>query len=215
MKEHIAEIVIAFAWLQTVAAFVSTFSKTMIHLRFASVLANICGVIVGLGSASLATFVRHLVILPIDIVRLREMRKLVASVKSASEKDLNVEWLKPFMHSRTVRDEEWLFRKGDEADRAFMLIEGEIEIPEINLVLKPGMLFGEMALFTHESKRTASAVCRSAGRVLQISYIEFEQLYFQNPEFGLYLVRLIVRRLQANMTQIEMKSSLAAEAGAS
>ncbi|MGZ5823941.1 MAG: hypothetical protein ACXWJ2_08370, partial [Hyphomicrobium sp.] len=35
--------------------------------------------------------------LTLNVVRLREMLRLVARVKSASEGDLNVEWLKPFM----------------------------------------------------------------------------------------------------------------------
>jgi CRP-like cAMP-binding protein len=37
--------------------------------------------------------------------------------------------------------------------------------------------------------------------LLAISYEQFEQLYYQNPQFGLYLVRLIVRRFEANLAQ--------------
>jgi CRP/FNR family cyclic AMP-dependent transcriptional regulator len=55
-------------------------------------------------------------------------------------------------------------------------------------------------VFTEAGRRTASAVCVSDIRLLVITYEQFEQLYFQNQEFDLYLVRLIVRRFEINHT---------------
>ena len=55
-------------------------------------------------------------------------------------------------------------------------------------------------VFTEPGRRTASAVCVSDVRLLVITYEQFEQLYFQNLEFCLYLVRLIVRRFEINHT---------------
>ncbi|MBB4197873.1 Crp/Fnr family transcriptional regulator [Rhodoblastus sphagnicola] len=209
-SENLLYLLIALAWLQTIAAIVSTVSKTMIRLRVASVLSNLFGLIVSVCSANPATLIRHIIILPIDLLRLREMRKLVASVKIAANTDLNVEWLKPFMHPVRLSQGAYVFRKGDVADNAFMLIEGAVEAPEIGRVLKPGDLFGEMAMFTAEGRRTASALCRTDVRLLAITYEQFEQLYFQNPEFGLYLVRLIVSRYQANLAQLESVETVGA-----
>jgi hypothetical protein len=202
-SDKIFYLLVAVAWLQTLAAIVSTFSKTMIKLRVASVMANIFGLLVGAVSGNVASLIRHIIILPIDLLRLFEMRKLVARVKTAANTDLNVEWLKPFMHPMRVGRGEFLFRKGDVADKAFMLTAGQIELPEIGRVLQPGDLFGEMAMFTAGGQRTASAFCREDARLLAITYEQFEQLYFQNPEFGFYLVRLIVSRFQANVAQLE------------
>jgi CRP-like cAMP-binding protein len=108
------------------------------------------------------------------------------------------------MHPMRLSQGEFLFRKGDVADKAFMLTEGQIELPEIGRVLQPGELFGEMAMFTVGGNRTASAFCSKDARLLAITYEQFEQLYFQNPEFGFYLVRLIVSRFQANLAQMEI-----------
>lgn len=202
MNDKILYAILAAAWLQTVASIVSTYSKTMIRLRFASVLSNILGLLGGAALGNIPTIVRHAIILPIDIIRLREMRKLVASVRSAAKTDLNVEWLKPFMHPCYLRAGTMLFHKGDVAQEAYMLVEGEIELPEIGKVLLPGSLFGEMALFTASGQRTTSVRALSDCRLLSISYEQFEQLYFQNPEFGLYLVRLIVQRFDGNMRQL-------------
>jgi hypothetical protein len=55
---------ITIAWLQTAAAVFSTFSKTMIRLRFASVLADICGLAVSAASANPAAIFRYLITLP-------------------------------------------------------------------------------------------------------------------------------------------------------
>jgi CRP-like cAMP-binding protein len=53
-------------------------------------------------------------------------------------------------------------------------------------------------VFTEPGRRTASAVCVSDVRLLVITYEQFEQFYYQNPESGLYLVRLMVRRFEIN-----------------
>jgi len=129
------------------------------------------------------------------------------SVREANGNDLKIEWLKPFMHPRMLRAGEKIFWKGDDADEAFVVVEGRIEIVERGTVLSPGDIFGEMALFTKLGKRTATARCLSDVSLLVITYEQFEQLYFQNPEFGLYLVRLIVRRFETNHRDEELESA--------
>ena len=89
------------------------------------------------------------------------MRRLIASVREAGATELNVEWLKPFMHPRAFKAGQPVFSKGDAASEAFVLVEGRIIVPERSAVLEPGAIFGEMALFTADSRRTASAVCAS------------------------------------------------------
>jgi CRP-like cAMP-binding protein len=135
------------------------------------------------------------------------MKKLIESVKVASETDLNVEWLEPFMHETRFQPGDVIFSKGDVADEAFLLVEGAVDLVEINASLAPGALFGEMALFTHHGLRAATARCREACVILKISYDEFEQLYYQNPQFGLYLVRLIVRRFERNLDHARQEAA--------
>jgi CRP/FNR family transcriptional regulator, cyclic AMP receptor protein len=109
--------------------------------------------------------------LPLNAVRLREMRRLIKSVREASAHDWKIEWLKPFMHPRTrSRQAAGVFSKGDEAKEAFVLVEGRILIPESSAAIEPGAIFGEMALFTTAGRRTASAVCASDVRLLVITY---------------------------------------------
>jgi hypothetical protein len=201
--------VLVFGWIETGAALFATFCRTMIPLRAASVVASFAG---GLGAAlggGLAGLVQHAILLPVHLIRLREMTRLIASVKLASETDLNVEWLEPFMHGSRHDDGAILFAQGDVADAAFMLVDGAIDLVELGAALTPGTLFGEMAMFTRNGRRTATARCRGRCRVLRISYQEFEQLYFQNPQFGLYLMRLIVRRFEDNLDQARQQIATA------
>lgn len=187
-----------FGWAEVAMSIVAAFATRMIPLRYSSMLSNVAGLAYGLVTGYLPSIVEHGVNLPLNAARARQMRKLIVAVRQAAETDLNIEWLKPFAHARRFKAGETIFRKGDKASEAFIVTEGEVEIPEAGANLRPGDMFGEMALFTHDGARLASAVCRTDVETLYITYEEFEQHYFQNPEFGLYLVRLIVRRLERN-----------------
>ena len=198
VRDHLFQIVGTLAWAKALTAIGAAYMKRMIPLRTMAMLGNVFGVAVGIGTGSLAAFIEHAVNLPLNATRLREMRRLIASVRGANSTELNIEWLKPFMHPRTLKAGSRVFSKGDEACEAFLLVEGRVVVLEISATLEPGAIFGEMALFTAAGQRTASAVCASDVRLLVITYEQFEQLYFQNPEFGLYLVRLIVRRFEMN-----------------
>jgi CRP/FNR family cyclic AMP-dependent transcriptional regulator len=198
VRDHLFQIVGTLAWAKALTAIGAAYMKRMIPLRTMAMLGNVFGVAVGIGTGSLAAFIEHAVNLPLNATRLREMRRLIASVRGANSTELNIEWLKPFMHPRALKAGSRVFSKGDEACEAFLLVEGRVVVPEISATLEPGAIFGEMALFTAAGRRTASAVCASDVRLLVITYEQFEQLYFQNPEFGLYLVRLIVRRFEMN-----------------
>ena len=48
-----------------------------------------------------------------------------------------------------------------------------------------------------------SSVVTIAGSVLTISYEQLRQLYFENPEFGVYFLRLTSERLFQNMAAME------------
>jgi len=150
-----------FAWAETLTVIAAAYMKRMIPLRALAMLANVFGFAVSLCTGSFAGFSKHAVNFPLNATRLREMRRLIASVREAGATDLNVEWLRPFMHPRAFKAGQPVFSKGDAASEAFVLVEGRIIVPERSAVLEPGAIFGEMALFTADSRRTASAVCAS------------------------------------------------------
>ncbi|GLI92202.1 Crp/Fnr family transcriptional regulator [Methylocystis echinoides] len=206
-KSTLSTVTSTVGWFEAAAVVGAAYFKGMIPLRAAAMTSNVLGITYGLLSGNLAVLTKHSINLPLNATRLLEMRRLIRSVRAASDSDLNFEWLKPFMHLDSFRATDFVFEKGDVAEQAYLLVEGRIEISEHGVILEPGAIFGEMALFTKNCKRTASAKCLTDVRLLSITYEQFEQLYFQNPKFGLYLVRLVVRRFESNHLGEELESS--------
>ena len=126
--------------------------------------------------------------------------------------DLSGIWLKPYMRARQCRAGTILFRKGDPADRLYFLAEGRIEFVEIGAIMEPGRIFGEVALFSPERKRTLTARCVDKCKVLSIDEASVEQLYFQNPAFGFKLIGLVAGRLSADVRRLEDRLANAASA---
>lgn len=70
-------------------------------------------------------------------------------------------------------------------------------------MIEPGRMFGEIAFFAPDRRRSATACCITACTVLSIDQTTFEQLFFQNPAFGFEVVRLIAGRLTEDVQRLE------------
>ena len=53
------------------------------------------------------------------------------------------------------------------------------------------------------NRRTASFECIEDGVLLTVTYQQVEELYFQNPEFGFFFLRLSTARLFDNISRLE------------
>jgi CRP-like cAMP-binding protein len=100
-----------------------------------------------------------------------------------------------------------IFHKGDISAKLYYLVEGQVHIQEVDVVLEPGSLFGEMSLFSSDKARTASASCLTDCRICSISEEQVQLLYFQNPRFGYYVIQLVVQRLIDNIRRLEAEKS--------
>ena len=132
------------------AAFVlvSSFVKTMIPLRWLAIGSNFGFVAYGAIHPSYPMLLLHASLLPINFYRLAEMVRLTRRVRAVSgEAEHSAVWLKPYMRSSKLRAGTVLFRKGDRADRLYLLAEGSIELVEIGGSISPGVIFGEIAFF--------------------------------------------------------------------
>lgn len=179
--------------------------RTMVPLRIVGISSNVAFIAYGLLFGSYPTVVLHCVLLPLNIHRLHEMLSLIKQVRAASRADLSMEWLKPYMHPRTVAAGTVLFRKGDLATHMYYVVTGRLHLQEIDLDVTPGMLVGELGMLAPSRERTQTLVCSEAATVLEMSYDKVEQLYFQNPTFGFYFLRLSTGRLFDNIERLERK----------
>ncbi len=194
------------AGIAAVLIVVAAFVKTMIPLRWLAVGSNAGFVIYGVFSPSLLTLALEGILLPINVWRAIEMQRLTRRVTAAAASaDLSGVWLKPYMKARKLKAGTVLFSKGDEADQLYFLAEGRIEFAEIGEALEPGRIFGEIAFFAPERRRTLTARCTSDCTVLAVDEHTVKQLYFQNPAFGFQLVGMIAARLSADVRRLEQR----------
>jgi hypothetical protein len=196
-QRHITNLSLIMAWGDAISVIIATYSKTIISLRLSLMFNNIFGMLSGLTSGALPTIFKHVINFPLNYIRYKQIKRLIENVNDSNKKEINFEWLKPFMHPIGHYKGDFVFHNEEIADKAYVLVDGEVEILERKVILKSGEIFGELALFTGSGKRTASALCLTNVRLLYISYHDLEQLYFQNPEFGFHLIKLIVRRSEA------------------
>jgi CRP-like cAMP-binding protein len=62
---------------------------------------------------------------------------------------------------------------------------------------------GELGFLTTNNRRTQTVECIEDGGVLTISYERLLEIYFENPEFGYYFLRLASDRLLQNNARLE------------
>lgn len=184
-------------WVASALVFVTFFMKTMIPLRLIALSSNVAfmayallGLRYGVFGRLYPIFVLHACLLPLNVIRLRQQRGLVRAVRTVSDEDA-IHALIPFMRTETRRAGEVVFRRGDPAEHLYLLQEGRVVFSEIGKRVEPGPLFGEVGLFAAEGKRTFTAVCDVDSRLLTITKQKTLELYYQNPKFGMFLIRLV------------------------
>jgi CRP/FNR family cyclic AMP-dependent transcriptional regulator len=47
-----------------------------------------------------------------------------------------------------------------------------------------------------------------AGKLLEITYSQLRELYFQNPKFGFYFIEPISKRLFENIVRLESENAM-------
>jgi CRP-like cAMP-binding protein len=62
---------------------------------------------------------------------------------------------------------------------------------------------GELGFITPNNKRTQTVECIESGEVLTVTYDRLLEIYFENPEFGYYFLRLASDRLIQNIARLE------------
>jgi hypothetical protein len=187
----------------------SSFVKTMVPLRWLALFSNAGFLAYGVLHPSLVMALLHATLLPINVVRLREMLRLTRRVKAAATGSESGVWLKPYMKAKRYKAGHVLFRQGDPADHLYLLAEGEVEFVEIRQSVGPGRIFGEIAFFSPTGRRTLTARCTTDCHLLSIDKATVRELYYQNPAFGFELVGLVATRLSADVARLEQRLAAA------
>jgi len=190
-------------YLATVFNIAAYSMRTMIPLRILAIISNCVFIVYGATAGVYPILILHGILLPLNAWRLRQMLHLVKSIRVAASGDMQTEWLQPFMARRPHQAGEILFRRGDVADELFVPITGRFRLAEIGVEVPLGQMVGELGFIAPGNFRTQTLECTADGDALAISYRDLRQLYFQNPEFGFYFLRLTTGRLFQNLARME------------
>jgi len=181
----------------------SHYMKTMVPLRVCEIASNALFVVYGAMYPSWPTLALYGILVPLNSLRLYEMLQLIKKVRTASQGDLSMDWLKPFMHKHSYKQGSVLFNKGDHAEEMFYIVSGRLRVKELGLELPAGHMVGELGFLTPDHQRTQTVECLDDVEMLSISYDKVRELYFQNPSFGFYLLRVASERLLQNVDRME------------
>ena len=181
--------------------------KTMIPLRVVAIASNVAFASYGVLAGAIPIVVLHCLLLPLNALRLYQMRVLIRRVKQAARGDLSLDMMVPYMNLRTLPAGTRLFSRGDFADQVFLVMKGRVRIEGKGALIKPGQLVGEMGLFTAAQRRTDGAICDTDVELASIGEDRVWELFYQNPEFGAYLLRLVMQRAATSpVTRPELAS---------
>src|SRR4029077_1931640 len=92
-------------------------------------------------------------LLPINLKRLWDIKRLSAEIKRATEKSPVSEWLLPHMSRRTFEAGEVIFRKDEAANEIIYIESGEVLVEGYRDPLRAGELIGEIGVFSPEQRR--------------------------------------------------------------
>ena len=177
--------------------------RTIVPLRIAALISDVFFIAYGIMANSINTFILYCLLLPINGVRLYQMIKLIRKARVSAQGDLSMDWLKPFMIRRTYRKGDVLFRKGQPANEMFFTVSVKLLVTELGIEIPPGRLVGELGFLSPDNRRTGTVECIEEGEVLTMTYDRLLEIYFQNPEFGYYFLRLTSDRLLQNIARLE------------
>ena len=179
----------------SVLVFSAFYMRAMAPLRAIAIASNVAFIAYGLGGGLYPVLILHAVLLPLNCLRLLQMRGVMRRVRAGLQGNLGVESLIPLMTRLAFKAGDVLFRLGDPARSTFVILSGTVCVAEIGVVLGPGCLIGEIGVFAPDGCRTGTAVCETDVEIGSISDERLLQLYVQDPTFGLYLMRLVVQRM--------------------
>jgi hypothetical protein len=182
-------------YLASALVFLAFYMKTMIPLRLVAMLSNVAFMTYGLGQHLYPVFILHAILLPLNCIRLLQIRTLIQKVRAASQGELSMEWLVPMMRRRQCAKGDVLFRRGDPAKELYVVFSGSLRLVDVAVELGPGTVLGEIGIFAPTHRRMDTAICETEVDLGVMATDKVLELYHQNRQFGFYLIRLVSQRL--------------------
>jgi CRP-like cAMP-binding protein len=148
--------------------------------------------------------------MPLNIWRLIEVRRLIRKVRASTQSGMNApELIVPYMQQIKRNKGEQVFVKGESADCVYYLFQGSARLTGKNIVVPAGQMLGVMGIFSSEHLRTDTAVCMTDVELGVISKDRILGLFYENPDFGAFLIRMVAQRAALDQQQHAAGAGLA------
>jgi hypothetical protein len=189
----------AIGWFASLVTIASYSVSTMLPLRFLAITSSLCFATYALILQLWPLLAMELILLPINLYRFWQVLSLRRKLRMESgvkRSDFSV--VRTYGKLMRIEAGSTVFDHGDLVDQLYFLAKGRIRIDDLGIDLASGDVFGEIAFFTDSSTRTATARCIEDSEVYGIDEKQFMRLQFEDPGFGLSIMRTITRRLMEN-----------------
>lgn len=188
------------AWMAAGLVFTSFFMKTIVPLRTVAIASNVMfisyallGLHFGVFDKVLPILILHVALLPLNILRLRQIKSTIRGVQEATSRHRSLEFLVPYMSRERLGKGSVIFRKGDAANRVYLIHSGRVQLSEVGKTLQAGDFFGEVGVFADNGQRTLTAICDEDCELFSITNEKVIELFYQDPGFGFFIARALSR----------------------
>ena len=173
--------------------------NTMLPLRILAIGSSVFFLIYGLLLQLWPLVGMEATLLPINVYRLWQLlslRRRVNAALTGGPPDFSI--VKRYGRRRALAAGERVFARGEAADRIYLVDAGRVRIEDVGVEVAAGEVFGEIAFFTADATRTATATSAGETVVYELDKTRFMRLQFEDPGFGLAIMQLVTERLIAN-----------------
>ena len=188
--------------------------KNMLPLRMVALSANVFLVVYAVQGGSWPTAVLYVAMIPINVKKVLQIKKLIRAIENAKTDTPVSEWLLPHMTRRQAKAGQTLWNKGDKATEMLYVESGRLNMIEYDESIGAGAILGEIGLFAPDNRRTRTVVCETDCTLYGLSADAMAQLYYQNPKLGFHVMRMIVARLMHDTDLAHQRRDSRAHIGA-
>jgi hypothetical protein len=175
--------------------FTTFYLKTMVRLRVVAIASNLIYIAYSQMGHLVPILVLHTLLLPLNIWRLVEVKQLIRKVRASAQSGTAApELIVPYMQRVKRKKGEQVFARNDSADCVYYVLEGAVRLTSKNIIVPQGQMLGIIGIFSHEHQRTDTAICLANTELGVISKNKILELFYQSPEFGAFLIRMVAQR---------------------
>jgi CRP/FNR family transcriptional regulator, cyclic AMP receptor protein len=182
-----------FGYVASLLVFAAFYTKSMVPLRIAAIASNVAFIVYGWIDGLAPILVLHSALLPLNVLRLVELRRIAVGVETASNDEASIEVLFPLMTRMTIRAAEMILEADNEADRLYYIVEGYLFVPEVQKELGPGCFLGEFSQSPERGGRTTAAVARTDCVAMVLTRKAALAAFVQHPQLAPHLLRFVSR----------------------